>query len=1226
MTPISTPDRRLLETAELGADLVARTPGAGLLIVDVDLRIQAIDGELYSRLGYEDAVGRPVPDVIPAAAWKVLEPRYRAALAGEPQSFEYDAISDESVYSLRLAPIRDESLVVGLLVLSEDITAKMRSLDGPVTADALGEIRRLAKEQERLRAAHEVARLASWELDPATDQVQVFQALPGDEGSVGATITFEDLLRDRDPEERQQMRDDLTAVRHGKIEDSVRRSVRRRPGGTVWLETRSRAVRDHDGVLLCVRGTTQDVTELEMARQEAATQAELLDEVDVAVIAADPEGVITHWNRGAERLYGWTRDEAVGRDGVELISPSDPTELLRFRGREGEEGQIVVRRKDGSTFPASLRSRTMVDAAGVSTGRINVSTDVSERVAAERALLSARDYLQAVADSLGEGLLTTDTDGRVTYINAAAEQLLGWPSEDLLGRSLHEAVHPRSARYSPPCEDGCVLGAPVGGQTVRVEDALFACRDGRPLPVSYTTSSFETEEGVQGGIVVFEETSERKAHEEELTREAAKLKWISRIQDALAEDRFMLYAQPIVDLLTDEVTRHELLLRMRAPDGTVVPPCEYLPVAEQYGLIADIDRWVIGQGATIAASGSPVQINLSARSIGDETVLDHIEACLQGAGADPADVVFEITETAILGVDEALARAFVNRLRALGCTIALDDFGTGYGGFTYVKEFPIDLLKIDMQFVRDLMTSAGSRHVVKAVVSLAEDFDLQTVGEGVEDAETYELLRDLGVDFAQGFHIARPGPLDEMLPGRPTGKAPARREPPAPVAAPLGTAATESEEAAILVVDDDPAKRLAISASLEPLGYAVVAVDSGEAALREITMRPFATIIMDVKMPVMDGYQATRLIRLREDAEHTPVIFVTAHTPDEVAVPTAYETGAVDFLFAPLDPDMLRAKVKIFADLFERSQKLERSLRDANEGELRLEAARSLSELGSWEWTPETNRFTCSESLADALIQDGLAPPATLEQYAALVHPEDRAGWERAVRRARGGTAAETEYRIPRLDGTDRWLLGRRAGSIGADGIERVHSVVRDISSRRALEEEMQETANQDPLTGLSNRRGFEYDFERTLAYASRYGRSGAVLVIDLDGFKAVNDALGHQAGDDLLLGIAASLRDRLRDSDLIGRLGGDEFVVVLAEVGADEAARVAGELRELVRDQGLAASRDHVATASVGVALFDGASDQRALLNRADQAMYEAKRDGGDRVAIRAGAPDPAP
>jgi diguanylate cyclase (GGDEF)-like protein len=238
------------------------------------------------------------------------------------------------------------------------------------------------------------------------------------------------------------------------------------------------------------------------------------------------------------------------------------------------------------------------------------------------------------------------------------------------------------------------------------------------------------------------------------------------------------------------------------------------------------------------------------------------------------------------------------------------------------------------------------------------------------------------------------------------------------------------------------------------------------------------------------------------------------------------------------------------------------------------------------------------------------------------VHPEDRAGWERAVRRARSGAVAETEYRMPRLDGTDRWLLGRRAGAIGPDGIERVHSSVQDISARKAAEEKMQETANRDPLTGLSNRRGFEYDFERTLAYASRYRRSGAILVVDLDGFKAVNDALGHQTGDDLLLGIAADLQDRLRDSDLIGRLGGDEFVVVLAEVSAEEAARVAGELCVLVHEQGLATSGEHVVTASIGVAHFDGTSDQRVLLDRADQAMYDAKRGGGDQVAVATDAP----
>ena len=122
-------------------------------------------------------------------------------------------------------------------------------------------------------------------------------------------------------------------------------------------------------------------------------------------------------------------------------------------------------------------------------------------------------------------------------------------------------------------------------------------------------------------------------------------------------------------------------------------------------------------------------------------------------------MVFEITETAILE-DEAAAERFADRLRNLGCKLALDDFGTGYGGFTYLKQLPVDYLKIDIEFVRDLATNPASRHVVEAVVGLARGFGLKTVGEGVEDPEAYSLLRELGVDYAQGYHIARPAPLE----------------------------------------------------------------------------------------------------------------------------------------------------------------------------------------------------------------------------------------------------------------------------------------------------------------------------------------------------------------------------------------------------------------------------------------------------------------------------------
>ena len=206
--------------------------------------------------------------------------------------------------------------------------------------------------------------------------------------------------------------------------------------------------------------------------------------------------------------------------------------------------------------------------------------------------------------------------------------------------------------------------------------------------------------------------------------------------------------------------QHELLLRMLGPDGQIVPPGDFLPVAEQYALICEIDRWVIKQAARIAGGGCPVELNISARSVGDPEVLEHIERCIDQCEVSPGLLVFEITETAIVEGEDA-ARTFAERLHALGCKVALDDFGTGYGTLSDLKQIPVDYLKLDIEFVRDLVSNRASRHVVQAVVALARDFGLKTVAEGVEDAETLQLLSQLGVDFAQGFHIARPEPFDE---------------------------------------------------------------------------------------------------------------------------------------------------------------------------------------------------------------------------------------------------------------------------------------------------------------------------------------------------------------------------------------------------------------------------------------------------------------------------------
>ena len=176
-------------------------------------------------------------------------------------------------------------------------------------------------------------------------------------------------------------------------------------------------------------------------------------------------------------------------------------------------------------------------------------------------------------------------------------------------------------------------------------------------------------------------------------------------------------------------------------------------------MITEIDRWVIDRSIEIAATGRDVEVNVSGRSIIAPGLIAHIRSAIIRTGADPARIVFEITETSLVS-DEPAARAFAKGLHALGCKIALDDFGTGYGGFTYLKQLPVDFLKIDIEFVRDVLTNSASRNVVEAIVSLATSFGLKTVGEGIEDNQTLVLLRDLGVDYGQGFHLGRPAQLE----------------------------------------------------------------------------------------------------------------------------------------------------------------------------------------------------------------------------------------------------------------------------------------------------------------------------------------------------------------------------------------------------------------------------------------------------------------------------------
>jgi diguanylate cyclase (GGDEF)-like protein/PAS domain S-box-containing protein len=276
---------------------------------------------------------------------------------------------------------------------------------------------------------------------------------------------------------------------------------------------------------------------------------------------------------------------------------------------------------------------------------------------------------------------------------------------------------------------------------------------------------YEAKESGRDRLAVYVSQAHRDSME-------AKLTMIDRIRRALEHDLLEMYCQPILDLRTGRVSQYELLLRMVDEDGQILPPRAFLGIAERYGLMNDIDRWVVDQAIGLVADseedgeGMLLEVNLSAKSLGDPLFPGWVEQRLAASGIDASRLIFEITETAaIANMDEA--KEFVNRLTRLGCRFALDDFGAGFGSFHYVKYLPIHYLKIDGDFVRNLSESSTDQSVVKAIVQLARGLGKRTIGEFVGDPRTVALLREYGVDYAQGYHVGVPLPVRDVLPRRP---------------------------------------------------------------------------------------------------------------------------------------------------------------------------------------------------------------------------------------------------------------------------------------------------------------------------------------------------------------------------------------------------------------------------------------------------------------------------
>jgi PAS domain S-box-containing protein len=492
----------------------------------------------------------------------------------------------------------------------------------------------------------------------------------------------------------------------------------------------------------------------------------VFDGAPVGITVIGRDGRWLRVNLEAARMLGCERDELIGASMPDFTHPDDAAgDRERFAAAFGSEADLLDRekryvRKDGSIIWVNARSQRVHDETGTTLALVVHLQDITERRTAQAQRRDSDRRLHAIIDNFPSVVSVKGRDHRYEMVNREFQEWCELPSDHIVGFSAEEIPNGPVFR-DERAKDQLVLD---GGGPIQDEETLL--HDGRQR--MYLTTRFPLlDDCGEVNAVCCSSLDITERREEEYTRRE-RLQSSVQIHEALAQDRFVLQGQPILKLASMRVEQAELLIRMRRIKGgtELVPPGEFLPPAERFGLVGLVDEWVVKQAVQHAAAGHRVEVNLSAKTISDLSGVNWIEQAVLTSGCPPDNLIFEITETAIADHLDA-AREFSLRLRKLGCRFALDDFGVGHGTFTYLKHLAVDYLKIDIQFVRDLLTDDSDRQVVQAILGVAKHFNIMTIAEGVEDQATLDELRSMGADYAQGYLIGRPTPLDELWDSHP---------------------------------------------------------------------------------------------------------------------------------------------------------------------------------------------------------------------------------------------------------------------------------------------------------------------------------------------------------------------------------------------------------------------------------------------------------------------------
>ncbi|MEN8762666.1 MAG: EAL domain-containing protein, partial [Thiogranum sp.] len=430
----------------------------------------------------------------------------------------------------------------------------------------------------------------------------------------------------------------------------------------------------------------------------------------------------------------------------------------------------------------------------------------------------------------------------------------------------------------------------------------------------------------------------------------------------------------------------------------------------------------------------------------------------------------------------------------------------------------------------------------------------------------------------------------------------------------------------VLVVDDDVASRKLMRKTLMREGFEVIEAENGEQAITVFDEQHPDIVLLDVEMPIMDGFTACEKLRRRKRADHIPVLMVTG-LEDITSVNRAYDAGATDFITKPINWPVLGHRIRYMLRSSETLVELAYTVRELHASRVRLTNAQRIAQLGNWEIDTETITMSWSEEVYRILGVEQERVTPSLAALLGLVHEEDREQvrhWFSLALKTGGGHSIN--YRVVSPRGRLCNVFQQVEAIIDLDGnVTQLHGTLQDTTERQKFEDKIRELAYFDSLTGLPNRESFLMHVDQSIKSASRHKHELAALFLDLDNFKRINDTLGHTIGDLLLKAIAERLQECLRSSDIVGhdtdyvstnmvsRFGGDEFTMLLTEIHNSDVAAVVSQrvMESLMRPLNLA-GHEVVVTPTIGIAIFpEDGNNSEVLFRNADTAMYAAKRNG---------------